>query len=104
MNDGAVDYVCRTEVNSSSTRIASLIVPWIGPNLIAQRIIGVTPQALSAREMPQENPVFLGGRLILRKRYGIAFGFLGGTISTAPVKSQQNCRVMNLVDKAIEQQ
>jgi hypothetical protein len=31
MNDGAVDYVCRTEVNSSSTRIGSLIVPWIGP-------------------------------------------------------------------------
>jgi len=31
MNDWAVDYVCRTEVNSSSTRIASLIVPWSVP-------------------------------------------------------------------------
>jgi hypothetical protein len=53
MNGLTVDYVCRTEVNSSSTRIASLIVPWIVPNLIARRIIGVTPQALSARKMPQ---------------------------------------------------
>ena len=33
MNKRAVDYVCRTEVNSSSTMIASLIVPWIVTNL-----------------------------------------------------------------------
>jgi hypothetical protein len=50
MKDCAVDYVCRTEVNSSSTMIAILIVPWIDPNLIARRVIGVTPSGSKRKE------------------------------------------------------
>jgi hypothetical protein len=52
MTDCAVDYVCRTEVNSSSTQYSEPDCAMDLFRVIAHRNIGVTPQALRARKMP----------------------------------------------------